>query len=108
MSAFNQHVAGDGQLHAGGWVDQCAVVAHPQCGLLGGAGEVAGNQVKFGHPLRIHPSPLSALSDSRIASEALRRLPHHLSQQRFFALLVAQPAGIVFATFYTAVQHAEK
>ena len=47
VPAFDQHVAGDGPLHAGGGLQQRAVVAHAQHRLRRGAGEVLLDQVEF-------------------------------------------------------------
>ena len=49
MPAFDQHVAGDGQLHAGRGMQQRAVVANAQHVARDGALEVAVDQVEFTH-----------------------------------------------------------
>ena len=49
VAAFHQHVAGDGQLHAGCRGQQCAVVAHAQRSALHRPLEIAADQIKFTH-----------------------------------------------------------
>ena len=49
VAAFDQHVAGDGQLHAGLGSEQRAIVAHAQDGVAHGALEEAADQVEFTH-----------------------------------------------------------
>ena len=47
VAPLHQHVAGDGQLHAGAWCEQGAVVAHAQGAALHRALEKAPDQVEF-------------------------------------------------------------
>jgi hypothetical protein len=47
MAALNQHVAGDGELGTGAWLQECTVIAHTQNGTPRWALEVTRNQVKL-------------------------------------------------------------
>jgi hypothetical protein len=55
VAALDQHVAGDGQLHAGGRGQQRAVVAHAQGGATHGALEIAADQIEFTHEVSGRP-----------------------------------------------------
>ena len=60
VAALHQHVAGDGQLHAGARGQQGAVVAHAQGAAVGWALKEALNEVKFAQGL-LHKGELSTL-----------------------------------------------
>ncbi len=60
VAALHQHVAGDGQLHAGARGQQGAVVAHAQGAAVGWALKKALDEVKFAQGL-LHKGELSTL-----------------------------------------------
>jgi hypothetical protein len=55
VAALDQHVAGDGQLHAGGRGQQRAIVAHAKGGATYGALEIAADQIEFTHEVSGRP-----------------------------------------------------
>jgi hypothetical protein len=65
MPTFNQHIAGNSQLHAGGGLQQSAIVANAKRDVVvwshGSRGrfEIALNQVKFTHVFKIHSTLFS-------------------------------------------------